>query len=249
MKIVQELYAYYNKKEKAIKKTVFHPAYAEIRHAVKRCKENAYLAKGILLDLGCGTMPYKDIFNPKVERYIAFDYPVVQETLPDFEKPDVCGNSLYLPFVNDSFDTILCFSVIEHIPDPFQMISEISRVMKKGAILILTGPGIACQVHGAPYDYVRLTEYGYSYLFEKCGLKIEKTYYCGYLLASMAKLFNTFIIKYPYKGRAYKKVFQIIFLPLTFLLIAMVNLFAIVADKIFMAKEYCPFYFFVARKE
>ncbi len=248
MNDINKLYSYYNKYEKLIKKTIFHPAFTTTHKIHKYFRENSKFAKGILLDLGCGTKPFIDILAPRIKRYLSFDYPVVQDSIAAFQQPDVYGNCLYLPFANDTLDTIVCSSVIEHVPDPFQMISEIARIMKKGAILILSGPGIACHVHGAPYDYFRLTEYGYEHIFERYGLKIEKTFYCGYLFASMACLFNEFIIKYLYKGKAYKKVLQIILLPITLLLIAVINLVAIIADKVFQNKEFCQYYFFVVRK-
>jgi 2-polyprenyl-3-methyl-5-hydroxy-6-metoxy-1,4-benzoquinol methylase len=45
-----------------------------------------------------------------------------------------------LPFINSSFDSIICISVLEHISDIEQAILEIKRVLKKNGRLILVVP-------------------------------------------------------------------------------------------------------------
>ncbi len=47
-------------------------------------------------------------------------------------------NLLSLSFPNDSIDYVLCWGVLMHIPDVEQAISELSRVLKKGGILIIS---------------------------------------------------------------------------------------------------------------
>ena len=45
-----------------------------------------------------------------------------------------------IPFKDDTFDVVLCNHVLEHIPDDSQAMSELYRVMKKGAWAILQVP-------------------------------------------------------------------------------------------------------------
>jgi len=45
-----------------------------------------------------------------------------------------------LPFINSSFDSIICVNVLEHISDVEQAILEMRRVLKKGGRLILVIP-------------------------------------------------------------------------------------------------------------
>lgn len=54
-----------------------------------------------------------------------------------------------IPFVDNSFDFILCNHVLEHIPDDWQAISELFRVMKKGG----------CGIFQVPIDYSRESTY------------------------------------------------------------------------------------------
>lgn len=54
-------------------------------------------------------------------------------------KPDVVGSVLNLPFGENSFDLVLCFQVLEHLPyENFpKAISEIKRITKRYAIMSL----------------------------------------------------------------------------------------------------------------
>lgn len=47
-----------------------------------------------------------------------------------------------LPFPDQNFDTVLLDNVLEHIPDPSQLLCEIRRVLKVGGILVVGVPGI-----------------------------------------------------------------------------------------------------------
>jgi SAM-dependent methyltransferase len=60
--------------------------------------------------------------------------------LPTFKLPHVSslqGNAAHLPFAADSFDTVLCTEVLEHIPHPHleEACSEIQRVAKYEVIV------------------------------------------------------------------------------------------------------------------
>ncbi len=48
--------------------------------------------------------------------------------------------SLDLPFKDNTFDNVLCFETVEHMPDPSKFIAELSRITKKGGEVIITMP-------------------------------------------------------------------------------------------------------------
>ena len=52
----------------------------------------------------------------------------------------VIGSAEWLPFQDNSFDKILCSEVLEHIVDDNRAVSEIRRVAKPGAVIVLTVP-------------------------------------------------------------------------------------------------------------
>lgn len=53
---------------------------------------------------------------------------------------EVTGDATLLPFGDNSFDRIIISEVLEHIPDDFAALNELSRVLKPGGILAATVP-------------------------------------------------------------------------------------------------------------
>jgi len=52
----------------------------------------------------------------------------------------ICSDGCRTPFHNNTFDIIVCESVIEHTLYPLELAKEISRILKKDGILYLTAP-------------------------------------------------------------------------------------------------------------
>ena len=64
-----------------------------------------------------------------------------------------------LPFADASFDTVLLLEVLEHVADARGVLAEISRVLKPGAVLLISVPFLY-PIHDAPHDYLRFTPSG-----------------------------------------------------------------------------------------
>ncbi|HEY4662917.1 MAG TPA: methyltransferase domain-containing protein [Candidatus Humimicrobiaceae bacterium] len=62
------------------------------------------------------------------------------------------------------FQTIVCFSVLEHCSDPFKMCSNIERLLKKNSLVFISVP-FSWRIHGYPNDYWRFTPEGIKILF------------------------------------------------------------------------------------
>ena len=131
--------------------------------------------KGKLLDFGCGRKPFEDLFT--VEKYIGVD---LQNTGHDHKhsKVDVYYDGKHLPFDNETFDSLFCSEVLEHIFDADKILPEINRVLKPGAKALITVP-FSWIEHETPYDYARYSSFGIKYLLEKNGFKIEEHKKCG----------------------------------------------------------------------
>lgn len=70
-----------------------------------------------------------------------------------------------LPFTNNSVDGIFILLVLEHVPDPASICSEIHRVLKPGGFIFATLPFMQV-LHAHPKDYYRFTPDGIRVLFK-----------------------------------------------------------------------------------
>lgn len=66
---------------------------------------------------------------------------------------------------NQSFDIVLCMSMLEHVKHPIKIVENIERILKKDGIAIVSVPFIM-PLHDTPQDYWRFTRYGLMELFK-----------------------------------------------------------------------------------
>lgn len=126
--------------------------------------------KGKLLDLGCGEKPYKLIYDNLCESSIGID---VETCKHEQKYVDVFASADNIPFADDTFHTVLCTNVLEHVSNMEKAFSEISRILKKGGYLIISIPFLY-PVHESPYDFYRYTVYGIRHQLEQNGFEIER---------------------------------------------------------------------------
>lgn len=66
---------------------------------------------------------------------------------------------------DQSFDLILCISVLEHTKHPMKIVENINRILKKDGVVVVSVPFIM-SLHDTPQDYWRFTRYGLLELFK-----------------------------------------------------------------------------------
>jgi ubiquinone/menaquinone biosynthesis C-methylase UbiE len=114
----------------------------------------SFLEKGErLLDIGCGEGRllakakdnYKELYGIDiVEARIEQAKKFFQENdLKDRVYLSIKDVNEGLPFEDEFFDTVTMIAVLEHLFDPFFIIKEINRVLKRRGLLILETPNIA----------------------------------------------------------------------------------------------------------
>lgn len=126
-------------------------------------------AKGKLLDLGCGKVPFFMVYRDYVADNICVDWENTKHknVYLDFE----CDLTKNLPLKDGEFDTIILSDVLEHIPSPEHLCKEISRVLSTNGRLMMNVP-FYYHLHERPHDYYRYTEYALRRFIENSGLKL-----------------------------------------------------------------------------
>ncbi len=93
-------------------------------------------------------------------------------------QPDWVGDASKIPSQDETFQTLTCLEVLEHVERPDVVAAELSRVLKPGGKLYLSVPWMV-GIHGDPYDFHRFTPQTISNLFHPGGLVVEDTITMG----------------------------------------------------------------------
>ncbi len=153
------------------------------------------LVRGRVLDLGCGTAPYRDDLLSAGASYVGVDWP---STMHDTTRVDVFADlSAPLPFRDHSADTVTVFKVLEHLREPAAFLRECARVARPGAHVLILVPFLH-QVHEAPHDYFRYTRYGLEHLLTQAGFE-------GVAVFEKSGFHEMAVLKWNYHTRRYAR--------------------------------------------
>jgi SAM-dependent methyltransferase len=163
----------------------FHSRWHHLR-ALRRALEReaaALKGTGTLLDLGCGEMPYRPLFAPRVERYVGADLP--RNPLADVHLDE--AGRVSLP--DGSADIVLSSQVLEHLPSPHEYLREAHRLLRPAGTLLLSTHGY-WMVHPDPADYWRWTRDGLVRQIEVADFTVQSVGGVMNLAASGLQLFQ-----------------------------------------------------------
>ena len=82
-----------------------------------------------VLDVGAGAAPYRNFFRHC--DYQAHDFCKNPEHVPYSSYITIVSDITAIPVADETFDSVLCTEVFEHIPEPIKAIKEIARILKK----------------------------------------------------------------------------------------------------------------------
>ena len=122
---------------------------------------------------------------------------------------------------SDSFDSVLCNQVLEHVFNPDYFLSEIHRVLKPSGKLLLTVPFVWDE-HEKPYDFARYTSFGLTSLLEKNGFHVLEHRKIGADATILFQLINAYFFK------VIQKLPKIIRFFLVISIMAMVNILGVI---------------------
>jgi SAM-dependent methyltransferase len=145
---------------------------------------------GNLLDVGCGSQPYRKIFDVKTYTGLDIDSPITRQ----HRVADDLYDGLEFPYTDEKFDSALCNQVLEHVFNPSEFLREIHRVLKPGGVLLLTVPFVWDE-HEQPYDYARYSSFGLRDLLRKSGFEIRQHRKLGADASILFQLTNAYLFK------------------------------------------------------
>jgi len=130
--------------------------------AIEHALEN--YAGGRLLDAGAGDLLYKPLLEQHAQQYESLD--VVDNPNLNYQQ-----DIQEMDFDSCQYDTVFCRNVLEHVPDPWEAVREIFRVLKDGGHGIITVPHLA-YLHNEPHDYYRFTSHALEKMATDAGFEI-----------------------------------------------------------------------------
>lgn len=157
-------------------------------------------ARGRVLDVGCGHMPFRTLVLAHADRYEGFD---VERRVPDVDHLGDAQTMTALP--DGTYDTVMCLEVLEHLPNPERALAEIARVLKPGGTLVLTVPHLS-RLHEEPHDYFRFTHHGLRVLFERAGLEPVAIRHYGGLFSFIGHQLSTILLGLVWPVRGVRRV-------------------------------------------
>ena len=143
------------------------------------------LVHGRLLDIGAADRWLENLLCPNTQ-YFALDYPPTARDLYG-SRPSVFADAVRLPFADGCFDGVACLEVLEHVPDPTAVMSEISRVLRHGGRAWISMPFLY-PTHDAPFDFQRHTRHGLERDAKRAGLNVVKLRQTGHAVRTAGLL-------------------------------------------------------------
>ena len=113
---------------------------------------NEYLRHKNVLELGCGEGYGMESVAPEANFYLAVDKKKPShDRFPANTSFQKCKLPQLTKIADQSFDTVICFQVIEHIKDDHRLLLEIRRVLRPGGYLLLTTPNRCMSLTRNPF--------------------------------------------------------------------------------------------------
>ena len=143
---------------------------------------------GRLLDAGCGDLPYREGLRDQVSRYDTLD------VAPRAGELTYVGDIQKMGEVpSETYDSVICLEVLEHVPDPFSAARELNRVLAPGGVLVASVPHLS-RLHDEPHDYYRYTRHGLRHLLEQAGFEVAEMHVRGGLFSFLGHQVSTVVL-------------------------------------------------------
>lgn len=173
-------------------------------NAVNELKPNM---SGRMLDFGCGSKPYRQLFN--VDVYIGTDIKISghDHTKEDI---DVYYDGRTLPFDDNEFDSVFSSEVFEHVFNLDEILNELRRVLRPGGKMLITLPFVWDE-HEIPYDFARYTSFGIVHILQEKGFKVLERRKTTAYVETVFQMWSAYVYQHIFPK---SKVFRIALTPI-----------------------------------
>lgn len=145
-----------------------------LRHLNRWIEQSAPLARGVVLDYGCGAQPYRDILLRYADTYLGADVaPAKGVSLDLLIKPGAPA-----PLPDGSVDTILSTQTLEHVYEYRSYLEDCNRLLRHSGSLFVSVP-MHWRQHEVPFDYWRFTRYAMERMLSDAGFSVVSIAPCG----------------------------------------------------------------------
>lgn len=163
--------------------------------------------KGVLIDLGCGKVPLYASYRDYISKNICVDW--INTTHKNKYLDKQCDLTKKLPFNNNVFDTIILSDVLEHIPNPDNLIEEMNRILKQGGKVLLNVP-FYYWIHEVPFDFYRYTEFALIRFANNANFKIIELKAIGGYPEIIADILAKSSVNVKIIGKPFASLIQIV---------------------------------------
>lgn len=135
------------------RRRLFEYISATLPSVLAACHHSTATSELKVLDVGCGQMPYRSLFAGR-------------SGIASYEGADIEGEHAVAVRIDpvserilaedDSYDLIVSFQTLEHVPRADRLLKECMRILRPGGVFFCTAPFIF-EYHAVPGDYHRWT--------------------------------------------------------------------------------------------
>ena len=149
-------------------------------HLIRYEFASQFCENKVVLDIGCGsgygshylkTSGARDVYGIDISQEAA-DY--CRKKYPSCHYKQ--GSAINTGYDDHFFDVVVCFELIEHLKEQYELMTEIKRILKKDGVLIMSTPNKDNYPPGNPFHAKELTEKEYTDLLHTF-FSVNKVFY------------------------------------------------------------------------
>jgi SAM-dependent methyltransferase len=118
-----------------------------------------------VLDLGGHKSRKRGVFN--IDHYDLITY---YANISPEKGADFLSDAARIASANESYGSVICAELLEHVSDPTSVLRESFRVLRPDGTLLITVPFLY-QIHADPHDYGRYTDYFWNNTLHEIGFQ------------------------------------------------------------------------------